>query len=115
MRKLYARYTDDRLLELAVPDTLAIWSTTPSAGASPLSPLGWKLAGWEGWLDTEGLRSLVILDENASAEVLGSSGASEEEIADLRQLIREGQPTRKPAVLSGTPEEASIRGDIPVT
>ena len=101
MRKLYARYSDDRLVELAIPDSVHIWNENFPDDPHTIFPLGWKLDGWEGWLDTEGLRSLVILDERATDAALGSSGASEEEIADLRRLVREGQAKKEPAVLEG--------------
>ena len=104
MRKLYARYNDDKLVELAIPDSLHIWNTDIGPGAQPIAPIGWHLDGWEGWLDTEDLRSLIIIDENAVA-ALATSGATDSEISDLQKLVREGTAVRKPTLLEGLPSD----------
>lgn len=100
MRKLYARYTDDRFIEIAIPNTVHIWTEHPTPTSSPVAPIGWKLEGWEGWIDTQDLRALTIIDDTASTEILAAGGATQQEIADLKKLIAEGQP-KQPATLEG--------------
>jgi len=73
MKKLIAGYVDGDARVFSVPDDFTIWPD--GYPGSHATSLGWKTDdGWEGWVDTEGLRSLVVMSDETETELLGQPG-----------------------------------------
>lgn len=99
MKKLIVGYKDGAARVFSVPDTFTIY---PADTLGDPAPLRWRTDdGWEGWVDHEDLRSVVVMTDETEKTILGSPGVLRElgvatQTNDLEPLVLRMDPDPRP-------------------